>query len=261
MCGRYASSRRPQDLVEEFEIIDSRVKEPLPPDFNVAPTKEVYAVVERPPSGEDVPEDADPQRQLRVLRWGLIPSWAKDPAIGNRMINARMETVAEKPAFRRAFSSRRCLLPADGYFEWYPTAELGKSGKPLKQPFFIRPRDGGVLAMAGLYEIWRDPTRAEDDPERFRWTCTVITTEAEDDVGTIHDRMPLMVERDRWSDWLDPRRPKDSLLDLLTPAAPGALEAFPVSKAVGNVRNNGPELVEPLPLEGLPDDVARGIVG
>ena len=100
MCGRYASSRRPQDLVEEFEIVDDRVKEPLAPDFNVAPTKEVYAVVERPPSDD---KEADPERQLRVLRWGLIPSWAKDPSIGNRMINARMETVAEKPAFRRAF--------------------------------------------------------------------------------------------------------------------------------------------------------------
>ncbi|MBJ7358395.1 MAG: SOS response-associated peptidase [Nocardioides sp.] len=249
MCGRYASSRRPQDLVEEFEVVDDRVKEPLPPDFNVAPTNEVYAVVERPPSApEGEVAQAEPERQLRVLRWGLIPSWAKDPTIGNRMINARMETVAEKPAFRRAFASRRCLLPADGYFEWYPTAELGKGGKPLKQPFFIRPKDGGVLAMAGLYEIWRDPTRDEDDPDRFRWTCTVITTEAEDEVGMIHDRMPLMVERDRWSDWLDPRRPQDSLLDLLTPAAPGALEAYPVSTAVGNVRNNGPELVEPLAL-------------
>ena len=247
MCGRYASSRRPQDLLEEFEIVDDRVKEPLAPDYNVAPTKDVYAVVERPPS-ED--KSAEPERQLRVLRWGLVPSWAKDPSIGNRMINARMETVAEKPAFRRAFSSRRYLLPADGYFEWYPTAELGKGGKPLKQPFFIRPKDGGILAMAGLYEIWRDPTRDEDDPERFRWTCTVITTEAEDDVGMIHDRMPLMVERDRWAAWLDPRRPRESLLDLLTPAAPGALEAYPVSKAVGNVRNNGPELVEPIAAEG-----------
>ena len=150
MCGRYASSRRPQDLIEEFEVIEDKVKEPLAPDFNVAPTKPVYAVVERPPS-ED--KSAEPLRQLRTLRWGLIPSWAKDPSIGNRMINARMETVAEKPAFRRAFSSRRCLLPADGYFEWYPTEELGKTGKPLKQPFFIRPRDGGVLAMAGLYAV------------------------------------------------------------------------------------------------------------
>ena len=115
-----------------------------------------------------------------------------------------METVAEKPAFRRAFASRRCLLPADGYFEWYPTEEKTKAGKPRKQPFFIRPRDGGVLAMAGLYEIWRDPTKADDDPDRFRWTCTVLTTEAEDDLGHIHDRMPLMVPRDRWAAWLDP---------------------------------------------------------
>ncbi len=106
--------------------------------------------------------------------------------------------------------------------------------------------------MAGLYEIWRDPTRDDDDPDRFRWTCTVITTDAEDDVGRIHDRMPLMVERDRWGAWLDPRTEHDSLLDLLVPAAPGSLEAYPVSTAVGNVRNNGPELVEPLPLEDSP---------
>ncbi|WP_372735821.1 SOS response-associated peptidase [Nocardioides sp.] len=259
MCGRYASSRRPEALIEEFEVLDNRVKEPLAPDFNIAPTKPVYAVVERLPSS-DAPDPDRPQRQLRVLTWGLIPSWAKDPAIGNRMINARMETVAQKPAFRRAFAARRCLLPADGYFEWYPTAEIGKGGKPLKQPFFIRPRDEGVLAMAGLYEIWRDPTRDEDDPDRFRWTCTIITTEAEDSLGTIHDRMPLMVERERWSNWLDPTQSKDALLSLLTPAAPGALQAYPVSKAVGNVKNNGPELIEPLPLEGLPDDVAREMV-
>jgi len=157
--------------------------------------------------------------------------------------------VAEKPAYRRAFAARRCLLPADGYFEWYPTEEKTKAGKPRKQPFFIRPEDGGVLAMAGLYEIWRDPTREEDDPERFRWTCTVLTTEAEDAVGHIHDRMPLAVDPDRWKAWLDPETPKDSLLDLLVPAQQGNLVAYPVSTAVGNVRNNGPELVEPLPLE------------
>jgi putative SOS response-associated peptidase YedK len=249
MCGRYASSRRPEDLIEEFEVVDDRVQKPLEPDFNVAPTKDVYAVVERPPSKES---EEPPQRQLRVFRWGLVPSWAKDPSIGNRMINARMETVAEKPAYKRAFAARRCLLPADGYFEWYPTSQLTKSGKPRKQPFFIRPQDGGVLAMAGLYEIWRDPTREPDDagdPGRFLWTCTVLTTEAEDAVGHIHDRMPLTVDPERWSAWLDPGTPKDSLLGLLVPAQQGNLEAYPVSVAVGNVRNNGPELVEPLPLE------------
>ena len=253
MCGRYASSRRPQDLIEEFEVAESRVSEALAPDYNVAPTKEVYAVVERPPAkpagAPEVTPDEPPQRQLRVLRWGLVPSWAKDPSIGNRMINARMETVAEKPAFRRAFAKRRCLLPADGYFEWYPTEELTRAGKPKKQPFFIRPRDGGVLAMAGLYEIWRDPDRDEDDPDRFRWTCTVLTTQAEDDLGHIHDRMPLMVPADRWAAWLDPAGGKaGDRLALLEPAAPGLLEAFPVSTMVGNVRNNGPELVEPIPL-------------
>ncbi|CUR61455.1 conserved hypothetical protein [metagenome] len=241
MCGRYASSRSPDDLVEEFEVVESRVAGPLAADYNVAPTKEVYAVVERPPSrGSEEP----PQRQLRVLTWGLVPSWAKDPSIGNRMINARMETVAEKPAYRKAFASRRALLPADGYFEWYPTSQTTAKGKPVKQPFFIRPQDGGVLAMAGLYEIWRDPTRAEDDPDRFRWTCTVITTAAEDSLGHIHDRMPLMVERERWHEWLDPRTPGDT--SLLVPAAPGRLEAYAVSSLVSNVRNNGPELVEPL---------------
>ena len=257
MCGRYASSRKPEDLVEEFEISVSggnRVDEALQPDFNVAPTKPVYAVMERSPSSRDDPDPEPPERQLRVLTWGLVPSWAKDPAIGNRMINARMETVAEKPAYKRAFASRRCLLPADGYFEWYPTEVKGKSGRPLKQPFYIHPADGGVLAMAGLYEIWRDPDKAEDDPDRFRWTCTVITTDAEDDVGHIHDRMPLMVEKDRWSSWLDPTtKDKDALLGLLVPASPGALEAYPVSMAVSNVRNNGPELMEPLRLEDVPE--------
>ena len=250
MCGRYASSRKPEDLIEEFEVVDNRVPAALQADYNVAPTKEVYAVVERPPSKEEGEQLVPAERQLRTLTWGLIPSWAKDPKIGNRMINARMETVAEKPAFRRAFSSRRCLLPADGYYEWYPTQQLGKSGKPLKQPFFIRPKDGSVLAMAGLYEIWRDPTRDDNDPERFRWTCAVLTTDAPDELGRIHDRMPLLVTPERRPAWLDPRTPKDRLLDLLVPAQQtGGLEAFPVSPAVGNVRNNGPELVDPIPLE------------
>jgi putative SOS response-associated peptidase YedK len=252
MCGRYASSRRPEDLVEEFEIDKVEVKETLAPDYNVAPTKPVYAVVERPP-GTGAPDGGDedqPERQLRVLSWGLVPFWAKDPSIGSRMINARMETVHEKPAFRRAFATRRCLLPADGYYEWYPTQLKTKAGKPLKQPFYIHPADGGVMAMAGLYEIWRDPTRDEDDPDRFRWTCTVLTTTAEDAVGHIHDRMPLLVEPERYGAWLDPTTADpDVLRGLLVPATPGRLEAFPVSTAVNNVRNNGPELVDPLPAE------------
>ncbi len=255
MCGRYASSRSPDDLAEEFEVVDPRLDQPLQPDYNVAPTKEVYAVLDRAPRPDDEEGDmaqADPVRQLRVLRWGLVPFWAKDPSIGSRMINARMETVAEKPAFRRAFASRRCLLPADGYFEWYETQQEIKGGKTpkfKKQPFFIKPKDGSVLAMAGLYEIWKDPTRDDDDPEKFRWTCTVLTAEATDEVGRIHDRMPLLVTPERRTAWLDPQTPKDQLPDLLVPAQQSGLEAFPVSTAVGNVRNNGPELVEPIPFE------------
>jgi putative SOS response-associated peptidase YedK len=250
MCGRYASSRKPEDLAEEFEIDRARaaesVREPLVADYNVAPTKSVYAVLTRP----------DGPRDLRVVTWGLVPFWAKDPKIGSRMINARMETVAEKPAYRQAFAKRRCLLPADGYYEWYPTSQRTKAGKPLKQPFFIRPKDGSSLAMAGLYEIWRDKDKADDDPTRFLWTCTVITTDAEDEVGVIHDRMPMLVERDRWADWLDPERTATGdLTSLLVPAAPGRLEAFPVSTSVNSVRNNGPELVEPLPLDDVPDDL------
>jgi putative SOS response-associated peptidase YedK len=252
MCGRYASSRRPEDLVEEFEIRPPGNAGELPhlePDFNVAPTKEVYAVVERPPRSE---EPAEPERQLRVLTWGLVPFWAKDPKIGSRMINARMETVAEKPAYRRAFERRRAILPADGYFEWYATEQLTSAGKPRKQPYFIRPADGGTLAMAGLYEIWRDPAKAEDDPTRFLWTCTVLTTSAEDDLGHIHDRMPLMLTPEKYDAWLDPRHDgRDDLLALLEPAAPGRLEAFPVSTLVSNVKNNGPELVEPIPLSDV----------
>jgi putative SOS response-associated peptidase YedK len=260
MCGRYASSRKPDDLAEEFEIdrakVEETVVEPLPADYNVAPTKQVYAVLDRRESGTAGNGGADRgDRQLRVLRWGLVPFWAKDPSIGNRMINARKETVTEKPAFRRAFAKRRCLLPADGYYEWYPTQQRTKAGKPLKQPFYIHPEDGSVMAMAGLYEIWKDPTRDDEDPERFRWTCTVLTTRAEDAVGHIHDRMPLLVERDRYAEWLDPTVDGDRAGRLLVPAAPGRLQAYPVSTAVNSVRNNGPELLDPLPPEDVPEDV------
>jgi putative SOS response-associated peptidase YedK len=248
MCGRYASSRKPEDLVEEFEV-DKVTEKHLEADYNVAPTKDVYAVLERSP--KDAPAESPAERRLTVLRWGLVPSWAKDAAIGNRLINARMETLAEKPAFKRAFAKRRCLLPADGYYEWYPTQQKGKSGRPLKQPFFIHPADGSVLAMAGLYEIWRDRSVPEDQDGAFVWTATIITTQAEDELGRIHDRMPMIVERERYADWLDPHVSEpEELRRLLVPASPGRLEAYPVSTSVNNVRNNGRELLEPLAAEG-----------
>lgn len=245
MCGRYASSRQPENLAEEFEIRGHDLPR-IEVDYNVAPTKEVYAVVERPPA-KDSPEP--PERQLRVMTWGLVPFWAKDVSVGTRMINARVETVTEKPAYRRAFEMRRAILPADGYYEWYPTQELTKVGRPKKQPYYVHPEDGGVLAMAGLYEIWRDPSKPEDAPDRFHWSCTILTTTAEDSLGHIHDRMPLMLGREVYAEWLDPTAAREDLLDLLEPALPGRLEAYPVATLVSNVANNGPELVEPIPLD------------
>lgn len=248
MCGRYANARGRQQLLDTFGVEEDTTGAGLSPDYNVAPTKPVYAVLERG-------EQETVTRELRVLRWGLVPSWAKDTGIGNRLINARAETVASKPAFRRAFTRRRCLLPADGYYEWYATEERTVSGKPRKQPFFIHPRDDGMLALAGLYELWRDPARAED-ADAWLWSCTVITTQAPDELGQIHDRMPMLVEPGRWDAWLDPRHTEtERLHGLLAPAMSAGsdaarLTAVPVSTTVNNVRNNGPELIEPLPAEG-----------
>jgi putative SOS response-associated peptidase YedK len=247
MCGRYAASRRPEDLVEEFEVERVEVRQPLPPDWNVAPTKQVYAVLTRAHGGQD-----EPRRTLRVLRWGLVPSWAKDPSIGSRMINARLETAAEKPAFRRAFSRRRCLVPADGYYEWYTPAQPGggSGARPRKQPFFIHRADGRPLALAGIYEFWHEPGADPQDPAAWTTTMALLTTSAPDDTGRIHDRAPLLLEPASFEAWLDPARTDPAqVLELLVPAAPGLLEAYPVSTAVNNVRSNGPHLLDPLPPE------------
>jgi putative SOS response-associated peptidase YedK len=244
MCGRYASSRKPEDLVELFEVEKWEPTETLAPDWNIAPTKNVWAVLDRPLKGEG----PEPVRQLRTLRWGLVPSWSDTPETGVKMINARAETVHEKPAYRRAFVSRRCLLPADGYYEWMTpdTAKASGEGKKArKQPYFITPADGSVMAMAGIYEFWRDRTRAEDDPLAWWVTCAVITTDAEDELGRVHPRMPLVIEPQAYATWLDPAcDDPDELRKLLVPPQPGLLEMRPVSPAVNNVRNNGPELVE-----------------
>lgn len=252
MCGRYAASKSADQLIEEFEV-DTPPTVELAPDFNVAPTKPVYAVLERADADHAV------HRRLAVARWGLVPSWAKDPSIGSRMANARLETAAEKPSFRSAWHKRRCVIPADGYYEWQvvedaPGVARGKSGKPLKQPWFIHPRDGSTLAMAGLYEIWRDRTREDDDPAAWMWTVTVLTTEATDELGRIHDRTPLVVPRAELAAWLDPSAedPRDVVARLM-PATGSLLTAYPVSTDVNSVRNNGPDLLREVSLPAEPD--------
>ncbi|GAB2635233.1 SOS response-associated peptidase [Kribbella swartbergensis] len=246
MCGRYASARSRSELLETFKIEEAYADEEKAPDYNVAPTKTSPAVLARPPRGAG--DDAEPVRQLRNLKWGLVPSWAKDPKIGNRMINARAETVHEKPAFKRAFKSRRLLLPVDGFYEWFPTQQIGKSGKPLKQPFYIHPADGGVLTLAGLYEFWRDDSKPSDDPDAWLTSFTIITTTATDDVGRIHDRMPMAVAPENWDAWLDPRNDDvDTVHSLMAP--PSGLDIYAISKAVNDVKNNGPHLLEPVAAE------------
>ena len=257
MCGRYASARKRIELLEEFSVQRDRVSEELTPDYNVAPTRAVYAVMDReqrapeagkPDAGKPDTAGQEVARELRVVRWGLVPSWAKDISIGSRLINARAETVSEKPSFRRAFARRRCLLPADGYYEWQVLENAGPRGGKRKQPYFIHRADGGPMAFAGLYELWRDRQFPDGDPDAWLWTATIITTTAADEVGQIHDRMPMTIAPGSWADWLDPANSDaGDLQALLLPAADSGLTSYPVSAEVNSVRHNGPELITPVP--------------
>ncbi|MEV6839379.1 SOS response-associated peptidase [Streptomyces sp. NPDC051133] len=203
--------------------------------------------MERTPRGEDAA--ASSPREPRPLRWGLVPSWATEPKIGARMINTRAETVQEKPALRRAFVNRRCLLPADGFYEWQPGKDPA-TGKTRKQPYFIHPQDDKVTAPAGLYKYWRDPTVTQDDaPSAWLMTCTIITTEATGAAGHRHPRMPLTLTEDHYEAWLDPtHHDPDHLRAPLGQPANGHLDARPVSTVVNNVRNNGPHLLDTVSL-------------
>ncbi len=208
----------------EFEAEDATAGHALPADYNVAPTKDVHAILVRRGA-----------RQLRVLRWGLVPSWSPGATGGGRMINARAETIATKPAFRSALARRRCLIPADGWYEWVPGTD-GLTGKPARQPYFITPADGTLLAFAGLYEVRDDLV-----------TCTIVTTAATGALTALHDRMPVALGRAHWAGWLDPELSDPGLL-LGSPDAEvlAGLQWWPVDRAVGNVDNAGPALIAPV---------------
>src|SRR5690606_36038573 len=220
MCGRYAATADPDELIEAFEVdVDATgetsrsvlVNPQDPPvgspDYNMAPSKQAPVVLTRAPRDDDggSRNDGEPVRQLRLLTGGLVPSWAKDPKVGMRMVNARAESLLDKPAFAKAALARRCVVPADGWYEWQvsPVAKDAK-GKPRKQPFFMHRADGDRIGFAGIYEFWRDRSAAQDDPAAWIVSFTIITTAAEEGLDRVHDRQPVVLERDAWQDWLDP---------------------------------------------------------
>lgn len=243
MCGRYVSVRSDADLLAEFDAFDACGQNAVAPDYNVAPSKPVRVIVNRPPRDTDGAAAGPPERQLRVAAWGLVPSWAKDRTGAARMSNARVESVPTRPAFGSAYAKRRCLIPADGWYEWQ---RVDAAGGPRKQPMYMSSSDGHGLAFAGLYEFWRGqrPTLT---------TCTIITTPAQGPLAEVHDRMPLLLPRSAWERWLDPAVADPA--DLLVPwdrVRGEQLDVRPVSTVVNKADNNGPELlrrVEPLPAE------------
>lgn len=242
MCGRYVSVRSDDDVLRDFDAVDATGDDVVEPDYNVAPTKPVRAIVNRPLRDEAGNKAADPTRQLRIMTWGLVPSWAKDRRIGAKLINARIESVATKPAFRKAYARRRCLIPADGWYEW---RTVDTPNGPKKQPIYMTPEDGHGLAFAGLYEFWGPSGQTVT-------TCAIITSPAEGALAEIHDRMPLLLPRDAWSHWLDPAvtDPKD-LLKPWDEVRGEHLELRPVATKVNKVDNVGPELIERV--EELPE--------
>lgn len=228
MCGRYSSTNPLDVILEYFLIKDVRpeVEEGYRPSFNVAPTQSVLVIGSR--QGE---------RAAAMHRWGLIPSWAKDPSIGSRLINARSETVAERPAYRGAFRRRRCLIPADGLYEW---KRVGKT----KQPYRFTLRDASPFAFAGLWEEWRSP---DNTPIR---SCTILTTEPNELIEPVHNRMPVILSPTEYDTWLDPHTEIEELQSLLAPYPAEDMDAYPVSTLVNSPRNDDPSLIEPVaPIE------------
>ena len=238
MCGRFVSASSAESIAEYFGAAFNG--ESLGENYNVAPTNDIYGVV----------ADPDGSLRLEAFHWGLIPSWANERKIGAKMINARAETLAEKPAFKGVFRKHRCIIPMDGFYEWRAGAAdgpVGKSGKPLKQPFFIHRVDGEPLAVAGLWSAWRDRS---DETRSSEWlhTASVVTTSANATMSAIHDRMPVILPKAMWDLWLDPTNDNiDVLSKLLVPAADHVLTMHPVSTEVNNVRNKGETLIHETP--------------
>ena len=230
MCGRFVSSSTPERIAAYFgAAVDTAA---LPPNYNVAPTSDVYAVV----------ASVDRRPALRAFHWGLVPSWAKEMKVGAKMINARAETVAEKPAFKPLLRKHRLLVPMDGFYEWKVVA-----GQKTKQPMFIQRADGQPLSVAGLWATWRDRDAGPDAP--WLHSLTIITTAANEMMASVHDRMPVILPEERWPEWLDPdHQDVDALKQLLVPAPEDLLLMHPVSTSVNNVRNNGIELLDPVPV-------------
>ena len=223
MCGRFTLFEADKILSKEFGVSGFP---PLSPRYNIAPSQPVAAVRAAP---------AGAGRELALLRWGLIPSWSKDPAIGNRLINARAETAREKPSFRNAFRRHRCLIPASGFYEWQ-RQERGK------QPYFVRMRDGRPFAFAGLWDRW------ESTDEGVIETCTILTTAPNAVLAPIHDRMPVILPPAEYARWLDPSlRDTDSLAPLLVPFPPDDMLAFPVSPRVNPPTIDDEKCIAPLP--------------
>jgi putative SOS response-associated peptidase YedK len=249
MCGRFAVTTDPKLLAEKIQAIDEATSAPNTgrgPNYNVAPTATVATVVTRHAEPDD-----DPTRRVRLMRWGLVPPWAKagpdggPDGKGPLLINARAEKVTTSPAFRSSAKGKRCLIPMTGWYEWRPNPDTPAGKKARKTPFFMTPGDDELIFMAGLWSVWRpDPKPDTHDAAPPLLSCTIITTDAVGPLAQIHDRMPLvMAERD-WDRWLDPDRPLDE--DLLTIHADlSHLEIREVSTLVNSVRNNGPELIEP----------------
>jgi putative SOS response-associated peptidase YedK len=243
MCGRFALTAKP-DAVKAFlglvEVDD------FPPRFNIAPTQPILMAAGgvRRPEGSNLPD-----RRALLVRWGFIPAWAKDPKAMPLLFNARSETAAEKGTFRAAMRHRRTLVPASGFYEWR------RDGRKRAQPYWIRPRDGGIVAFAGLMETWLDPGGSEID------TGTILTTDANSDLASIHPRMPVVIRPEDFARWLDCVKcePRD-VADLLAPVEPGFFEAVPVSDKVNSVANLGPDLQERVEevVEKAPDGQAGG---